>query len=93
MDHERRHDNRRAYDKDEIIAATLEALDRRRHDDVEEQEIRAFIKLLMERERRSVDRIRKFQLSFIGAVAVTIVGFLAFIGQFVFDHILKLPTR
>jgi len=81
-------------DKDELVEAILEAMDQRRKiSNNEHADHHAFIKLLMEREERRVERMRKFQLSFIGAIAVGIVGALGFIGQFVFDYVLKNSSR
>lgn len=78
----------RALNKQEIMEAVVEAMTAHRSIDAEtHQDHHAFIMLMMEREARRVDRVKRFQMSFIGAIAVVMVGFLVWVGQVVIQGV------
>lgn len=73
-------------EKRDIIAAVSEALKQHRSIDAEtHQEHHAFIGMMMEREARRVVRSEKFKTSFIGAIAVSMVGALGWIGKLIIE--------
>ena len=71
-------------DKREIVEAVEIALEK--HQAVYPDTHRAFVEMLILREEKRTQRIEKFKLSFIGAIAVAAVGLLALIGQVVIEH-------
>ena len=73
-------------DKRDIKEAVMEAMIAHRSIDAEtHRDHHAFIALMMERETRRVERVRKFQTSFIGAIAVGAVGALGWVGKMVLE--------
>lgn len=74
--------------KQDITDAVVEAMTAHRSIDAEtHQDHHAFISLMMEREARRADRRRKFELSFIGGLAIGAIGFLSWIGSLLVEGI------
>lgn len=74
--------------KEDMQEVMREALDERNaiggeqhHNDHE------FLQILIEREERRVQRVEKFKLSFIGGIALSILGGLIWIGKWAVAHI------
>ena len=74
--------------EDELINAIQKALanhlagDAAKHNDDHE-----FIQMLKDREKRRVERWRKFQLSFIGGVALLFLSGMVWLGSFILEHL------
>jgi hypothetical protein len=47
----------------------------------------SFIQVLMEREQRRINRLEKFKMSFVGAVAVALVSGLVWLGTLTWNNI------
>lgn len=46
-----------------------------------------FVQMLMNREQRRLNRIEKFKMSFIGGIALSLLGVLIWIGKWAAAHI------
>ena len=75
-------------DKHDITAAVIEALNEHRSIDAQtHHEHHAFIEMMMGRESRRVARSEKFKTSFIGAIAVSMVGALGWLGTLLLESV------
>ena len=75
-------------DKRDITAAVIEALNEHRSIDAQtHHEHHAFIEMMMGRESRRVARSEKFKTSFIGAIAVAMVGALGWLGTLLLEAV------
>ena len=71
-------------EKKELVAALHEALGERHSIDAElHNDHHEFIDMLREREKRRIALWQKFRLSFVGALATTLVGVLIWLGGLV----------
>lgn len=76
-----------ALTKEDVQDVMREALDNRNaiggekhHNDHE------FIQMLKDREQRRVDRIEKFKMSFVGGIALSLLGGLIWLGKWALVH-------